>query len=72
MISTELQRTADFIAGWALHKKPIPYATAGLLAEKLLALADQVKHLEVIPMKLDAPEVRLGFHELRRERHDAE
>ena len=41
------------------------------MAEKLLALADQVKHLENVPLRLDSPEVRLGFHRLR-ESHDAE
>jgi hypothetical protein len=72
-LSNDLKGTADFLAGWALHKKPIPYHTAGLLAEKLLALADQVQHLEVVPLRLDSPEVRLGFHLLRRrENHDAE
>ena len=70
-ISQDLQGTADFIAGWCLHKKDIPYRTAGLLAEKLMALADQVKHLEVVPLRLDSPEVALGFHRLR-ESHDAE
>ena len=70
-IASDIQGTADFIAGWALHRKDIPYRTAGLLAEKLLALADQVKHLENVPLRLDSPEVRLGFHRLR-ENHDAE
>ena len=70
-ISNDLRGTADFIAGWCLHKKPIPPATAGLLAEKLLALADQVQHLEVVPLRLDSPEVRLFFHKVR-ENHDAE
>ena len=70
-ISQDLQGTADFIAGWCLHKKDIPYRTAGLLAEKLLALADQVRAMENVPLRLDSPEVRLGFHKLR-ERHDAE
>lgn len=45
-IATDIQGTADFIAGWCLHKKNIPHRTAGLLAEKLMALADQVKLLE--------------------------
>jgi hypothetical protein len=70
-IASDIQGTADFIAGWALHRKDIPHRTAGLLAEKLLALADQVKHLEVVPLHLDSPEIRLGFHKLR-ENHDAE
>ena len=70
-IASDIQGTADFIAGWALHRKDIPHRTAGLLAEKLLALADQVKHLEVVPLHLDSPEVRLGFHRIH-ENHDAE
>ena len=70
-IASDLQGTADFIAGWALHKKDVPHRTAGLLAEKLMALADQVRAMENVPLRLDAPEVRLGLHKLR-ERHDAE
>ena len=70
-ITSDIQGTADFIAGWCRHKKNIPWGTAGLLAEKLLALADQVKHLENVPLRLDSPEVALGFHRLR-ESHDAE
>ena len=70
-VSRDLQGTADFIASWCLHKKNIPWGTAGLLAEKLLALADQVCAMENVPLRLDSPEVRLGFHELR-ESHDAD
>jgi len=69
-IAQDLQNTADFLAGWDRHKKPMPHATAGLLAEKMLALADRVKRLESTPMRLESPEVRLGFHKLR-ERLDA-
>jgi hypothetical protein len=70
-IASDIQGTADFIAGWALHRKDIPHRTAGLLAEKLMALADQVRAMENVPLRLDSPEVALGFHTLR-ERHDAE
>jgi hypothetical protein len=70
-ITSDLQGTADFIASWCLHKKNIPWGTAGLLAEKLLALADQVKHLENVPLRLDSPEVvAISFRKW--ERHDAD
>ena len=53
------------------------------MGAEALALADQVKHMEVVPLHLDSPEVRLGFHTLpddwgalrnqgRRENHDAD
>jgi len=70
-VSNEYQNLADVVAGYANRLEPIMPSVAKHLAANLLALADQVKHMEVIPMKLDSPEVRLGFHKLR-ERHDAE
>ena len=70
-VSNEYQNLADVVAGYANRLEPIMPSVAKHLAANLLALADQVKHMEVIPMKLDSPEVRLGFHKLR-ERHDAD
>jgi hypothetical protein len=72
MISSDYQNLADRIAGYANRLEPIMPSVAKHIAANLLDLADRVRHLEVIPMKLDSPEVRLGFHKLRRERHDAE
>ena len=72
MISDDYQNLADRITGYADRLEPIMPSVAKHIAANLLDLADRVRHLEVIPMKLDSPEVRLGFHELRRERHDAE
>ena len=72
MISDDYQNLADRVAGYANRLEPIMPSVAKHLAANLLDLADRVRHLEVIPMKLDSPEVRLGFHKLRRERHDAE
>jgi hypothetical protein len=71
-ISNDYQNLADVLAGYANRLEPIMPSVAKHIAANLLALADRVRHLEVVPMKLDSPEVRLGFHELRRERHDAE
>jgi hypothetical protein len=71
MISTDYQNLADRIAGYANRLEPIMPSVAKHIAANLLDLADRVRHLEVIPMKLDSPEVRLGFHKLR-ESHDAE
>jgi len=70
-ISNEYQNLADAVAGYANRLEPIMPSVAKHIAANLLALADQVKHMEVIPMKLDSPEVRLGFHRLR-ENHDAD
>ena len=72
MISDDYQNLADRIAGYANRLEPIMPSVAKHIAANLLDLADRVRHMEVIPMKLDSPEVRLGFHKLRRERHDAE
>jgi hypothetical protein len=72
MISDDCQNLADRIAGYANRLEPIMPSVAKHIAANLLALADQVKHLENVPLRLDSPEVRLGFHKLRRERHDAE
>jgi hypothetical protein len=71
MISDDCQNLADRIAGYANRLEPIMPSVAKHIAANLLALADQVKHLEVVPLHLDSPEVRLGFHKLR-ESHDAE
>jgi hypothetical protein len=70
-ISNDYQNLADRIAGYANRLEPIMPSVAKHIAANLLALADQVKHLEVVPLHLDSPEIRLGFHKLR-ENHDAE
>jgi len=61
-ISNDYQNLADFCAGYANRLEPIMPSVAKHLAANLLALADQVKHMEVVPLRLDSPEVRLGFH----------
>ena len=71
MISDDYQNLADVVAGYANRLEPIMPSVAKHIAANLLALADQVKHLENVPLRLDSPEIRLGFHTLR-ERHDAE
>jgi hypothetical protein len=71
MISDDYQNLADRIAGYANRLEPIMPSVAKHIAANLLALADQVKHMENVPLRLDSPEVRLGFHKLR-ENHDAE
>jgi hypothetical protein len=71
MISDDYQNLADRIAGYANRLEPIMPSVAKHIAANLLDLADRVRHMEVVPLRLDAPEVRLGFHKLR-ENHDAE
>ena len=64
MISNDYANASDFVCGFALRHEPIPPRTAAHLAVCLMELADRVKHLEVVPMYLDSPEVRLGFHRM--------
>ena len=70
-IHNDYTNTADWVAGFAHRGEPIPATTAAVLAHTLMDLAERVRHIENVPLWLDAPEVRLGFHKLR-ERHDAE
>jgi hypothetical protein len=70
-IANDISNAADFVCGFSLRHEAIPPRTAAHLAVCLLELADRVKHLEVIPMHLDSPEVRLGFHRMH-EDHDAD
>jgi hypothetical protein len=72
MISNDYQNLADRIAGYANRLEPIMPSVAKHIAANLLDLADRVRHMEAVPLRLDSPEIRLGFHELRRENHDAE
>ncbi len=71
MISDDYQNLADRIAGYANRLEPIMPSVAKHIAANLLDLADRMRHMEGVPLRLDAPEVRLGFHKLR-ENHDAE
>ena len=71
MISDDYQNLADRIAGYANRLEPIMPSVAKHIAANLLDLADRVRHMEVVPLRLDSPEVALGFHKMR-ERHDAE
>ena len=70
-IANDYQNLADRIAGYANRLEPIMPSVAKHLAANLLALADQVKHMENVPLRLDSPEVRLGFHKLY-EAHDGD
>ena len=63
-IANELSNTSDFVCGFALRHEAIPPRTAAHLAVCLMELADRVKHLELVPLQLDSPEVRLGFHRM--------
>jgi hypothetical protein len=70
-ISNDYQNLADRIAGYANRLEPIMPSVAKHIAANLLDLADRVRHMEVVPLRLDSPEIRLGFHKLR-ENHDAD
>ena len=48
----------------------MPPREAAEFAQRLPDLASQVRAMENVPLRLDSPEVRLGFHKW--ERHDAE
>ena len=71
MISDDYQNLADRIAGYANRLEPIMPSVAKHIAANLLDLADRVRQIESVPLRLDSPEVALGFHRLR-ESHDAE
>ena len=53
-IANDYQGVADFCAGFAHRDEPIPPRTAAILACNLLALADQVQHMERMAIAVDA------------------
>lgn len=72
MISTDLANVADWIAGKAAKGEPLGPGVCATLASTLLDLSHQAAQLETRPIRLDSPEVRLGFHHQKmRERPDA-
>jgi len=70
-IASDYQNAADFVVGFATRDEPIPARTAAALAQALLDLADRVRHLEDVPLRLDAPEVSLPFKRTDRKRTHA-
>ena len=70
-ISNDYQNVADWLAGFALRWQPLEPLQCAHLAQVLMDLAERVSRIENIPLRLDSPEVRLGFHRLH-EDHDAE
>ena len=71
MISADYFSTADWVLGFAKRNQPIVPREAAHLAQVLADLAARVRQIENVPLRLESPEVRLGFHKLR-ENHDAE
>ena len=71
MISEKLQNASDWTLSWAKRGEPMPPRDAAELAQRMMDIASQVRAMENVPLRLDSPEVSLGFHKLR-ERHDAE
>jgi hypothetical protein len=55
MISSDYQNLADFVAGFAKRREPLPPHACGRLAEALLDLAEQAKHLEQAPIRASRP-----------------
>ena len=53
MISTDYQNLADRIAGYANRLEPIMPSVAKHIAANLLDLADRVRHMENVPLRLD-------------------
>ena len=72
MISQDYFSAADWCAGFAKRNQAMPPREAAHLAQVLADLAARVRQIENVPLRLDSPEVALGFRKLRRERHDAE
>ena len=54
MISTDLSNLSDWVIAWAAKNEPMPPPKAAHLADVLLALADQVKHMERMAVAVDA------------------
>ena len=54
MISTDLSNLSDWVITWAAKNEPMPPPKAAHLADVLLALADQVKHMERMATAVDA------------------
>jgi len=71
MISSDYFSTADWVLGHAKRNQAIAPREAAHLAQVLADLAARVRQIESVPLRLDSPEVRLGFHKLR-EAHDVE
>lgn len=63
-ISNDYASTADWAAGFALRGEPMPPQSCAHLAQVLMDLSERVAMLEAMPLRLDSPEVRLGFHQL--------
>lgn len=60
-ITNDYQNCADWVAGYAHRKEAIQPHAVALLAQQLLDLADRVRHLEDVPLRLDHPDVVLPF-----------
>ena len=71
MISNDYFNVADWVGGHAKRNQPIVPREAAHLAQVLADLAARVRQIESVPLRLDSPEVALGFHRLR-ESHGAE
>ena len=61
MISDDYQNLADRVAGYADRLEPIMPSVAKHIASNLLDLADRVRHIERVPLRLDSPEVAAGL-----------
>jgi hypothetical protein len=61
MISTDLANTADWIAGHVRRNEPVPVHAAACLAQQLMDLSARAQQLEIAPLRLNSPEVALGF-----------
>ena len=60
--TTECQRL-DIVVGQARRAHAAPRRRR--LAQRMMDIASQVRAMENVPLRLDSPEVRLGFHKLR-------
>jgi hypothetical protein len=65
MLSTDLANTADWLAGYVRRNEPIPVQAAATLAQNLMDFTARAEQLELVPFRLDSPEVALGFKKKR-------
>jgi len=56
MISNSYANAADWVAGFALRREPMPPDAAGCLAQVLMDLAERADRLERMPFTLAPPE----------------
>ena len=61
MLSNDLALAADWIAGHVRRNERISVHAAACLAQQLMDLSARAEQMEIAPLRLNSPEVALGF-----------